>query len=56
MAICYKTTDGAHFLYRVCYCTKDETLARVAALNADKPKRDGLTDLSDVDYFYATEV
>ena len=56
MAICYKTKDGKDFLYRICYMSEADVAARVDALNANKPMRDGLTDLSNVDYFYATEV
>ena len=55
MAICYKTFDGRDFLYRISYMSKADTLARVDALNANKPARDGLSDLSNVDYFYMTE-
>jgi len=56
MAICYKTFDGQTYLYRISYMSKADTLARVDELNANNPLRDGLDDLSNVDYFYATEV
>ena len=56
MAICYKTKDGKDFLYRISYKSAADILADVDALNANKPLRDGLNDLSNVDYFYATEV
>lgn len=55
MSICYKTNDERAYLYRVCYITKEEALARVEALNANKPLRDGLDDLSNVKYFYLDE-
>lgn len=55
MSICYKTNDGRAYLYRVCYITKEKALARVEALNANKPLRDGLDDLSNVKYFYLDE-
>jgi len=56
MAICYKTFNNEDFLYRISYMNREDTLATVDALNANKPMRDGRTDLSNVMYFYAKEV
>jgi len=55
MAICYKTKDGRSCLYRISYCTREVTQARVDALNANKPLKDGLEDLSHVDYFFVDD-
>ena len=52
MKICYHTYDGRDYLYRISYCTREETEAKVNNLNANKPLRDGLTDMTNVDYFY----